>query len=92
MAASFIMILVIPSGWQGRTFAVSETVDPEHADGDTLLIATVAASVRAVGCRGIRLVELEGHVTDAHSPTLARSLPPLGGDPMGIAEGAPDRH
>ena len=78
--------LVSPDGWQGRTFIVSETVDPEQSDGDTLLIATVAASVRALGRRGIRLVELEGHSTDPHSPALLRSLPPDGGDPMEIIE------
>ena len=78
--------LVTPDGWQGRTFVVSETVDPEQPDGEALLLATVAASVRALGRRGLRLVELEGHSTDPHSPTLVRSLPPGGGDPMDIVE------
>jgi len=78
--------LVTPDAWQGRTFVVSETVDPEQPDGEALLIATVAASVRAMGCVGIRAVELEGHSTDPHSPALARSLPPNGGDPMDIVE------
>ena len=78
--------LVSPNGWQGRTFVVSETVDPEQPDGDTLLLATVAASVRALRAPGIRLVELEGQVTDPHSPALARSLPAGGADPMDIVE------
>jgi GNAT superfamily N-acetyltransferase len=78
--------LVSPDGWQGRTFVVSETVDPEQPDGEALLLATVAASVRALDRRGLRLVELEGHSTDPHSPTLVRSLPPGGGDPMDIVE------
>jgi GNAT superfamily N-acetyltransferase len=78
--------LVTPDGWQGRTFVVSETVDPVQPDGDALLTATVAASVRALGGAGIRLVELEGHSTDPHSPALVRSLPPGGGDPMDVVE------
>ncbi|GAA3633169.1 GNAT family N-acetyltransferase [Microlunatus ginsengisoli] len=78
--------LVTPDGWQGRTFVVAETADPAQPDGDALLTATVAASIRALARRGTRLVELEGHATDPHSPALARSLPPGGSDPMEIVE------
>ena len=85
--AAVAFSLVSPNGWQGRTYVVSETVHPDQADGDALLIATVAASLRALADRGIRLVELEGHSTDPHSPALVRSLPPGGGgDPMLIVE------
>ncbi|HET9647601.1 MAG TPA: hypothetical protein VFP34_05145 [Microlunatus sp.] len=78
--------LVTPDGWPGRTFIVSGTVDPGHRDGDVRLIATVADSVWALDRRGIRLVELEGHSTDPHSPALVRSVPPDGGDPVEIVE------
>ncbi len=61
---------------------VSETVQVDQADGDALLAATVAGSLEALAERGIRLVELEGHTTDPHSPALVASLPTIGADPM----------
>jgi len=74
--------LVTPDAWQGRSMIVSETVQVDQADGDALLAATVAGSLEALAERGIRLVELEGHTTDPHSPALVASLPTIGADPM----------
>lgn len=76
--------LVSPDVWDGRTLVVSETVQRDQPDGTALLQAVVAASLRVLGERGTRLVELEGHSTDTHSPGLLASLPPHGADPMDV--------
>jgi hypothetical protein len=68
---------------------VSETVERDQADGSRLLLATAAASLDVLAHKGTRLVELEGHTTDAHSPALVSSLPTVGGDPMDILKLAP---
>ncbi|SDD20661.1 Acetyltransferase (GNAT) family protein [Auraticoccus monumenti] len=76
--------LVSPDVWDGRTLVVSETVQRDQPAGTTLLQAVVAASLRVLGQRGTRLVELEGHSTDTHSPELVASLPPHEADPMDL--------
>jgi GNAT superfamily N-acetyltransferase len=81
--------LVTPDAWDDRTMIVSETVERDQADGSRLLRATVAASLEVLAHKGTRLVELEGHTTDAHSPALVSSLPTVGGDPMDILKLAP---
>ena len=83
--------LVFPDVWDGRTMIISETVHEDQPDGDRLLRSVVAGSLRVLGARGVRRVELEGHDTDAHSPGLVRSLPPGGGDPMDVLRLEPPR-
>lgn len=78
--------LVSPDVWDGRTMIVSETVQADQPDGSQLLKATVAASLSVLAQRGVHRVELEGHTTDPHSPSLVESLPSGGGDPMDILE------
>lgn len=83
--------LVIPDAWDGRTMIISETVRKDQPDGDRLLRAVVAGSLRVLGQRGVQRVELEGHATDAHLPGLVQSLPPGGGDPMDVLRLDPPR-
>lgn len=78
--------LVSPDAWEGRTMIVSETVQADQRDGSQLLRATVAASLSVLAERGVHRVELEGHTTDPHSPSLVETLPSDGGDPMDILE------
>jgi GNAT superfamily N-acetyltransferase len=81
--------LVTPDAWDGRTMIVSETVHEEQRHGGQLLGASIAASLSRLADQGIRLVELEGHSTDAHSPQIVQTIPAGGGDPMDILKLAP---
>lgn len=54
------------------------------ADGEQLLRATLAGSLAVLDQRGIRLVELEGHSSDAHHPLLLDDLPSIGSDPLDV--------
>ncbi|HWH99533.1 MAG TPA: GNAT family N-acetyltransferase [Propionibacteriaceae bacterium] len=76
--------LVSPEVWDGRTFVIAETVHKDQPHGVSVLQATLAASLRALGQRGIQRVEIEGHSTDAHIPRLFQTLPAGPSDPLDI--------
>jgi GNAT superfamily N-acetyltransferase len=76
--------LVAGEVWDGRTMVICETTRSDQPDGDRLVRAAAARSLDRLGRRGVRLVEFEGHDSDAHIPGLIASFPPHDADPMDI--------
>ena len=89
--AAFAFVAEEPGG---RPTLMTETVRRDEPDGEALVAAVLADSLRRLAAAGVREVQLDGHVTDPHLHPVTRTFPPgLPTDPLYVARiSAPADH
>ncbi len=74
---------VFPDVWDGQTSLIcAETVRRNEPDGQALVGAVIAASLRRIADSGRTAVDFEGHDIDPHYGPLAATLPAASTDPL----------
>lgn len=74
---------VFPDVWDGQTSLMcAETVHRDEPDGQALVGAVIAASLRRLAASGRTTLDFEGHDIDPHYGPLATTLPAIGTDPL----------
>lgn len=71
----------------GDVVVIAETTQRRERDGGTLVAGVLADCLRRIGARGVRTVEIEGHLSDPHLAPVVESLPAgTVTDPLVLAE------
>lgn len=83
--------LVAGEVWDGRTFLLTETVRPDHSEGDRLVASAAAAMLSVLSLRHVCRVEFEGHHSDPHI-WMVTSIPAVATDPLTILLSRPEQH